>query len=67
MSEDGWACQAGTTIDPSKINAFKPKLLEPQPIWKDGEACTTAGKVHAVLHQYDRVPEWKATVEKRFG
>lgn len=67
MSEDGWACQAGTTIDPAKINDFKPHLLEPQPIWEDGYAKTTDGKVHAILHQYDRIPGWKETVEKRYA
>lgn len=67
MSEDGWACQAGTTMDPTKIDGFKKNLLEPQPIWKDGLACTTSGKVHAVLHQYDRIPEWKSIVERTYG
>lgn len=67
MSEDGWACQAGTTVDPTKIDAFRAKLLEPQPIWKDGVACTTSGKVHAVLHQYDRIPGWKPVVERTYG
>lgn len=67
MSEDGWACQAGTTMDPLKIDGFKPHLLEPQPIWKNDAACTTSGKVHAVLHQYDRIPDWKPIVERTYG
>jgi hypothetical protein len=65
-SEDGWACQAGTTADPSKIVKFRPNLLEPEPSW-DGEYATTSkGKRHAVLHQWDRVPEWKDVIEKRY-
>jgi hypothetical protein len=67
MSEDGWACQAGTTIDPAKIAAFKPHLLEAQPIWQDGYARTTNGKVFPILHQYDRIPDWKDVVEKRYA
>ena len=67
MSESGWACQAGTTVDPTKITGFIPNLLEPQPIWKDGYACTSAGTRHAILHQYDRVPEWKAAIESRYS
>lgn len=67
MSEDGWACQAGTTIDPEKINAFRPHLLEAQPIWEDGYAKTSRGKIHPILHQYDRIPEWKTVVEQRYA
>lgn len=67
MSEDGWACQAGTTIDPAKISGFKPHLLEAQPLWDGGNATTSKGEVHYVLHQYDRVPTWKAVVESRYA
>lgn len=67
MSEDGWACQAGTTIDPQKIDGFKPHLLEPQPLWDGEYATTTGGERHCILHQYDRVPAWKAVVESRYA
>ena len=66
-SEAGWACQAGTTVDPSKIENYRPYLLEPSPKW-DGEFATThTGKRYAVLHQWDRIPDWKHTVEERYG
>lgn len=67
MSEDGWACQAGTTIDPQKIENFKSKLLEKQPIWKNNMACTSDGRPHMILHQYDRVPEWRTIVERKYS
>lgn len=67
MSEDGWACQAGTTMDPTKIDGFKPNLLEPQPTWDGKSACTSLGKKHYILHQYDRIPEWKKTIEGIYG
>lgn len=67
MSEDGWACQAGTTMDPLKIDGFKPNLLEPQPTWKDGASCTSTGIGHYILHQYDRIPEWKTAVERKYS
>lgn len=67
MSEDGWACQAGTTVDPSKINQFKPHLLEAQPLWNGDCATTSTGKIHAVLHQYDRIPTWKSIVEAKYA
>lgn len=67
MSEDGWACQAGTTMDPEKIDRFKPHLIEPQPTWNGDKACTSTGVPHAILHQYDRIPEWKDIVERRYA
>lgn len=67
MSEDGWACQAGTTIDPAKMDGFKPHLLEPQPLWDGAYATTSTGYRHHVLHQYDRIPDWKPIVEARYA
>ena len=67
MSESGWACQSGTTIDPVKIKEFLPNLLEAQPVWKDGYSYTSTGIKHAVLHQYDRIPDWCNIVETRYS
>lgn len=67
MSEDGWAAQLGTTADPNKIASFMPNLVEPTPIMKDGLVCTSIGKPFALVHQYDRVPNWKAIIEKKYG
>lgn len=71
---DGWACQAGTTVDPSKIEHFKPFLTESQPIWEQGVVKTgqdcyrmTKGNPFAIVHQYDRVPEWKKHIEEKYG
>lgn len=66
MSEDGWAAQLGTTVDPNKINSFRPHLVEPSPILKDGLVCTSVGKPFPLVHQYDRVPEWKAIIEAKY-
>jgi hypothetical protein len=66
-SEDGWACQLGTTADPSKIDQFKPFLLEPSPIMKDGKVTTSTGKDFTIVHQYDRVPEWKKVIEEKYN
>jgi aryl-alcohol dehydrogenase-like predicted oxidoreductase len=64
---NGWACQAGTTVDPSKIQQFKPHLLESEPIFEDGIVKTSLGRKFVIVHQYDRVPEWKKFVEKKYG
>jgi hypothetical protein len=75
-----WACQAGTTVDPSKIQSFRPFLTEAEPVWKDGLmrtglnsfldnniiAGTPPGTPFCIVHQYDRVPEWKKVVAQMF-
>jgi hypothetical protein len=66
-SEDGWACQLGTTGDPSKIEQFKPYLLEKTPIFEDGKVWTSHGHEFTIVHQYDRVPEWRKVIEKTYG
>jgi hypothetical protein len=67
MSEDGWAAQAGTTVDPEKIANFASHLLEPSPIWDGGLCKTTKNQPHVIVHQWDRVPDWKSEIEKRYG
>ena len=64
---EGWACQAGTTVDPSKIESFRPYLLEKEPTFKDGKVLTSMDTPFSIVHQYDRVPEWKNYVSKKYG
>lgn len=66
-SEEGWAAQLGTTADPSKIDQFRPLLSEASPIMKDGLVCTSTGEPFYLVHQYDRVPEWKEIIEKKYA
>ena len=63
---DGWACQAGTTADPNKIDYFRSVLLDQEPILKDEEVYTPAGKKFCIVHQYDRVPQWHKIVNARY-
>jgi hypothetical protein len=65
-SEDGWACQLGTTADPSKIEQFRPFLLEPSPKLDGDMVVTSTGIEYTIVHQYDRVPEWKKVIEKKY-
>jgi hypothetical protein len=67
MSETGWACQAGTTVDPAKIENFRPHLLEPEPRWSDSLSKTSTGITHVILHQWDRIPAWQQEIEKKYG
>jgi len=65
-SEDGWACQLGTTADPSKIDQFRPFLLEPSPKLEGDKVLTSEGIEYIIVHQYDRVPEWKKVIEAKY-
>lgn len=67
MSEEGWAAQCGTTVDPRKIDSFREFLLEQSPIMKDGLVCTSTGTPHTIVHQYDRVPEWSRIIEAKYA
>ena len=65
-SEYGWACQLGTTADPSKIDQFRPHLLEPSPKLEGDKVVTSTGIEYTIVHQYDRVPEWKKVIEAKY-
>lgn len=63
---DAWACQAGTVVDPSKIDSFRPNLLEKEPFIEDGVVKNADGKPFYIVHQYDRVPEWKKFIQIKY-
>ena len=46
---------------------FRPHLLEAEPSFVDGIVYTSKGKPFAIVHQYDRVPEWKKIVDEKYG
>ena len=67
-SEDGWAAQLGTTKDPSKIQQYKPYLLDPEPIMVGDMVCTSkTKKPFYIVHQYNRIPGWKEVLESKFN
>jgi hypothetical protein len=63
-SEDGWAAQLGTTGP--QIEKYHSKLVEPTPILIDDNICTSSGKPFTIVHQYDRVPQWKGIIERKY-
>lgn len=64
--DTNWACQCGTTVDPNKIDGFRPNLLSPEPYF-DGEfVYNSKGEKYVLVHQYNRVPEWKARIESKY-
>ena len=62
-----WAAELGTIMDPSKIAKFRPNLLFAEPVWENGLLKDVNGHIFPIVHQYDRVPELKAFVQKKFG
>jgi len=68
QQKDGWAVQLGTTGDPSKINSFRPFLTEDEPVFDyESELVKTKdNKAFCIVHQYDRVPDWKNVVMKKY-
>jgi hypothetical protein len=68
--DSGWACQAGTTVDPSKINEFRPKLVCKEPQFKDGYVLNLPDNMaskFSIVHQYDRVPEWRNHIMTKYN
>lgn len=61
-----WACEAGTVADPSKIEQFRPNLECYEPVFEDGVVMTHDRYVFPIVHQYDRVPEWKKFVQEKY-
>ena len=66
-SESGWAAQLGTTADPSKIDQFRPLLLEAEPKLVNDQVTTSTGIPFTIVHQYDRVPEWRKILEEKYN
>ena len=64
---DDWACEAGTVADPTKIEKFRPNLLCYEPQFVDGVVKTFNQYIFPIVHQYDRVPEWKKFVQEKYG
>lgn len=62
-----WACQLGTTANPHKINHFRPNLLSPEPVFDGHHIYTSKGEKYCLVHQYNKVPDWQAKLEKIYG
>ena len=63
----GWTLQAGTMNDPNKVNEFKPNWLELPPTFNGSKFLTAGGNEFCIVHQYDRVPEWKKFIAEKYG
>jgi hypothetical protein len=61
-----WACEMGTVVDLSKIASFRPNLLCEEPKIDNG-LVYYQDRLFPIVHQYDRVPELKKFVQKKYG
>ena len=46
---------------------FKSKWLELPPSFRDGKVVTAGGNEFYIVHQYDRVPEWKKFIMEKYA
>jgi hypothetical protein len=65
-SEEGWAAQCGTTVDQRMVRQYGENLLEPAPIMDGDIVKTSTGIPFAIVHQYDRIPEWNEIITKKY-
>jgi hypothetical protein len=65
--DTNWACQCGTTVDPVKISQFRPNLLSPEPQFDGEYVYNSKGEKYVLVHQYNRVPEWKTKIEAKYA
>ena len=64
-SEQGWAAQLGTT-GPQIQERYGKFITEELPTLKDGIVCTSKGEPFYLVHQYDRVPQWKNEILEKY-
>lgn len=64
---DGWTINGHVTnYEPTK-DKFEPYLLERRPTVLDGKIVNVLNEPFCIVHQYDRVREWKKIVEDKYG
>jgi len=49
------------------LKQYEKKLLYMSPKFVDGKVCTYHGDPYFIVHQYDRVPEWKKSFLEQYG
>jgi hypothetical protein len=66
QSEEGWACQAGTTVDPTMLEQYGDKIVEALPVLNGDTVVTSKGIPFTLVHQYDRISEWNKVLTKKY-
>jgi protein YibB len=50
---DGFVCHAGTVASRTRMDIFRPHLIEDEPVYKDKKVLTSSGNIFSIVHQYD--------------
>ena len=61
-----WAINGHVTNYEPDMARFEPFLMEPRPRMENGLVVNDTGEPFYIVHQYDRVREWKKVVEQRY-
>lgn len=64
---DAWAINGHVTNYEKDMAKFEPYLLEGRPYVKGDKIVNESGEEFYIVHQYDRVREWKSIYEKKYG
>jgi hypothetical protein len=67
-ADDDWACQVGATLarpDGPEPRAHEPDV--PPPVLDGDQVRTASGSLYCMVHQYDRIADWKARLERRYA
>lgn len=81
-TDDSWVAHLGTSLpaimsgsgaigeeyvrNPESLNNFKKSMLDNDPVIIDGVVRNHSGEQYVVVHQYDRVKDWKPIIEKKY-
>jgi hypothetical protein len=65
-ADDTWACQAATVADPAYRAAREAAMLCPPPVLDGDVVRTPSGGLYCLVHQYDRIGEWKVRIQDRY-
>jgi len=65
--KDAWAINCHVTNYERDKQKFEPYLLEKRPYFKDGLVVNSDGEPFHIVHQYDRVSEWKSYYEQKYN
>ena len=81
-TDDDWVAHLGTSMpailsgaggigeeymrNPDSINTFKQTMLDNDPVMIDGVVRNHLGQPYVIVHQYDRVRDWKPVIEKKY-
>lgn len=64
--DHSWAAQLGTSMDPTKIEQYKKNFHSSFPLIDNDMVVNVTGDPYTIVHQWDRVPEVRAIVERKY-